>query len=293
MTLSAIITSHTILTHEQLGAVEQFGYAVRAAGIDPRLNVEWLAARDGSRVADWLAWDGSMLVGVASTQQFGSTTEAALALLPETPLAVLEALYTTLCAALPRQGSTRLLLLHDRAASQPGQFAQAQGLRHDHAEQVMCRLHTHGLPQLAASQLTISRAGLAELPGVALVLATGWGGDPVAVQSQIEQSRAYGNVHYYLASAGDQPVATLNIQILDGQPWIYGLVVLEAFRGQGYAAQLLSYALTDLLASNLSDIFLEVEPNNIPAVRLYHSFGFAVQRTFDYWEKELPDGSHP
>jgi ribosomal protein S18 acetylase RimI-like enzyme len=287
------ITGHATLTHEQIHAVEQLSHALRAVGIDSRLNVEWLAARDGSRVADWLAWDGTTLVGVASTQQFGSTTEATLALLPETPLAVLEELYTTLCEALPHQGSTRLLLLHDRAASQLGQFAQAQGLRYAHAEQAMCRPQAQGMPQLMPSHLTIVRAGVAELPGVALVLATGWGGDPVAVQAQIEQSLAHGNTHYYLAAAGDQPVATLNIQILDGQPWIYGLVVLEAFRGQGYAAQLLSYALTDLFASNLSDTFLEVEPNNIPAVRLYHSFGFAVQRTFDYWEKELPDGSHP
>jgi ribosomal protein S18 acetylase RimI-like enzyme len=293
VTNTPTITGHTQLTAEQLRAVEQLGHTVRAAGIDPRLNVEWLAARDGARMADWLAWDGTTLVGIASTQQFDTTAEATLALLPDAPIAVAEALYTRLCEALPRQGATRLLLLHDRAASQLHAFAQAHGLLHDHAEQLMRRPHTAGMPQPVSSQLTIVRAQAAELPGVAAVLASGWGGDPAAVHTQIEQSMQRGNISYYLASAGEQSVATLNVQILEGQPWIYGLVVLAAFRSQGYARQLLSYALSDVLAHGPTDTFLEVEPENTPAVRLYHSFGFAVQRTFDYWEKELPDGSHP
>ncbi|HMO59065.1 MAG TPA: N-acetyltransferase, partial [Roseiflexaceae bacterium] len=75
-------------------------------------------------------------------------------------------------------------------------------------------------------------------------------------------------------------------------PWLYGLVVREAYRGRGYGRQIVAAALAEVASQEHGDVFLEVEPENTPAVNLYRSLGFAVVRTFDYWAKELHDGTY-
>jgi ribosomal protein S18 acetylase RimI-like enzyme len=184
------------------------------------------------------------------------------------------------------------MLLHDRAAAALRSMAEGRGLTLDHAEHMMRRPGDLGLPEVPAGPLEVVRASEGQFAEVAQVLAAGWGGDAEALLARIQQSVDREAISYYLARLDGEPVAALNIQILEGRPWVYGFVVIGAHRGRGYGRHTIAAALADALAESPGDSFLEVEPDNTVAVSLYHSLGFAVLRTFDYWAKELPDGTH-
>ncbi len=55
---------------------------------------------------------------------------------------------------------------------------------------------------------------------------------------------------------------------------IYRIAVDEDKRGRGIGYRLLSYALKTERGRGLESVFLEVREKNIPAIKLYTSFGF-------------------
>jgi ribosomal protein S18 acetylase RimI-like enzyme len=291
MSETITVTAYTRLPDAELAAVGALTAAVRASGIDPRLNLEWLASRSGARVADWLAHAGSRLAGVMATENFGDTTEATIAIAPDASPGVADALFAALLEELRRQGIRRALLLHDRGAAPLRRIAETHGLTHDHAELVMRRPGELGVPPVPPGPLAVRVATEAELPLVARVMAADWGGEVEDVLAHLRAGVAQGYL-YYLATFAGQPVAALNLQRIEGRPWIYGFNVLAAYRGRGFGRQTLAAALSETLAADPGDAFLEVEPTNQAAVGLYNSLGFAALRTFDYWAKELADGIH-
>jgi ribosomal protein S18 acetylase RimI-like enzyme len=287
------ISSHNRLSEAQITEIGILVQAIRATGSDPRISLEWLAARDSTRVSDWLAYTDQQLVGVLSTSVFGDTVEATLAIAPSGPAYVAEELFGVLVAELPRQGATRMILLHDRMATALRQLAERQQLVYDHSEQVMCRPAALGRMTLVTpTPLSIRKARETEFQLVAHVIAQDWGGNQQEITDSLSKSFVRGGIHYYLATLDDAPVSALNIQWLEGRPWIYGFSVSQAYRGRGFGRQTLSYALADALDHSPGDAYLEVEPNNSIAVKLYQSLGFAVLRTFDYWAKELANGTN-
>jgi ribosomal protein S18 acetylase RimI-like enzyme len=283
------ITGHTRMAEADLAGVGVLADTLRAAGVDPRLTIESLTRRDGSRVADWLAHQGGRLVGAASTDSFGDTHEATLLTAPGAPAGVAEKLFAALCDAARTQGARRVLLLHDRAAEPLRRMAEAQGLAHSHAEVMMRRPGELGAPVAVPTELEVRRADEQSLPLVAQVIAHEWGSDPQEVLVRVLANVAEHNTLYYLATLAGEPVVTLNIQTFEGRPWVYGFSVLEPMRGRGLGRQALTAVLSETWAGNPGDIFLEAEPTNLVALNLYQSLGFAVLRTFDYWAKELAD----
>jgi ribosomal protein S18 acetylase RimI-like enzyme len=148
-------------------------------------------------------------------------------------------------------------------------------------------LGTVSLP--VSTELVVREATEQDYPAAAELLAGEWGGDLAEVLVRIQEGAARGNTLYYVAALAGEPVAVLNVQQLAGQPWIYGFVVRQAFRGRGLGRQIMLIVLNMILADQPVDIFLEADPYNPPAVNLSQSLGFATMRTFDYWAKELAD----
>lgn len=85
-----------------------------------------------------------------------------------------------------------------------------------------------------------------------------------------------------LACDGDAMVATVRL-LRAGERWmIYGLVVDRERRGRGYGGAAMRAALELLRARGAREISLEVEPGNVPAVRLYRGLGFRTSTTYRY-----------
>lgn len=85
-------------------------------------------------------------------------------------------------------------------------------------------------------------------------------------------------------------VATLDgsvigtLRLIDGarRSMIYGLVIDPQRRGQRLGTRVLAVVLGQLRAEGVTEVGLEVDPNNTPAVRLYEGFGFETVTTYRY-----------
>jgi ribosomal protein S18 acetylase RimI-like enzyme len=53
-------------------------------------------------------------------------------------------------------------------------------------------------------------------------------------------------------------------------------------RGRGLGTRMLHAALARLSAAGVTEVGLEVDPENAPAVRLYQAFGFETITTYRY-----------
>ena len=79
-----------------------------------------------------------------------------------------------------------------------------------------------------------------------------------------------------------QVVGTLRITTTSKRSMIYGFVIDREQRGRGLGTRMLDAALARLSASGVTEVGLEVDPENALAVRLYLTFGFETITTYRY-----------
>lgn len=74
------------------------------------------------------------------------------------------------------------------------------------------------------------------------------------------------------------------LRLIDGarRSMIYGLVIDPQRRGQRLGTRVLAIVLGQLRADGVTEVGLEVDPDNTPAVRLYEGFGFETVTTYRY-----------
>jgi [ribosomal protein S18]-alanine N-acetyltransferase len=72
-----------------------------------------------------------------------------------------------------------------------------------------------------------------------------------------------------------QPLGLIIWRIAADEAEILTLIVDKKIRGQGQGRALLQASLSPLMQRGVSALFLEVESENAPALRLYQQFGFA------------------
>jgi ribosomal protein S18 acetylase RimI-like enzyme len=77
-------------------------------------------------------------------------------------------------------------------------------------------------------------------------------------------------------------VGTLRITMTSKRSMIYGFVVDREQRGRGLGTRMLDATLSRLSAAGVTEVGLEVDPENTPAVRLYRAFGFETVTTYRY-----------
>jgi ribosomal protein S18 acetylase RimI-like enzyme len=131
--------------------------------------------------------------------------------------------------------------------------------------------------------VVLQRAVLADAEQIAAILAEDAG---MAMQSflpMIRRSIADGSRHYYVAKVDSTTIGTVNIDVIDGLPYIYGFVVVPEQRGKGYGRQMLTRLLDLIAAEHSGPILLEVETENLVALSLYSSLGFEITQTFEYF----------
>jgi ribosomal protein S18 acetylase RimI-like enzyme len=99
------------------------------------------------------------------------------------------------------------------------------------------------------------------------------------IRSQIEQ----GSRTYVVGEAENRVVGTANIDWIEGLPYIYGFVIRPQERGKGFGRLLLRQLLDLIVSEYQGPILLEVETDNSVAINLYHSLGFRVITTYEYY----------
>lgn len=77
-------------------------------------------------------------------------------------------------------------------------------------------------------------------------------------------------------------VGTLRLTTTSKRSMIYGFVIDRERRGRGLGTRMLDATLARLFAAGVTEVGLEVDPENAPAVRLYQAFGFETVTTYRY-----------
>jgi ribosomal protein S18 acetylase RimI-like enzyme len=135
-------------------------------------------------------------------------------------------------------------------------------------------------------RIEFRRARSEDAAAIAAIIADDAAMDENLFRPVVASAIEAGARQYYIAKAGDEPIGTLNIDVIDGAPYIYGFVIKPDQRGRGYGKQMLSSTIADIIAERPQPIFLEVETNNTRALTLYQAFGFTIIRTYDYYQVE-------
>lgn len=81
---------------------------------------------------------------------------------------------------------------------------------------------------------------------------------------------------------GGELVGTLRLTQSSRRTMIYGYVIAEGRRGTRLGTRMLEAVMSRLRAEGVPEVGLEVDPENIPAVRLYERFGFVTVTTYRY-----------
>lgn len=99
-----------------------------------------------------------------------------------------------------------------------------------------------------------------------------------------------GNRRGYLEYWQGMPVGVCHVSFDDGEICIYGLGVLEEYRGKGLGKEFVRYVLNEVKDES-EEIVIEVDSDNQRAYRLYLSCGFEVEQKTDYYEENIEEAA--
>jgi len=98
----------------------------------------------------------------------------------------------------------------------------------------------------------------------------GWGA------GEFESMLAERNTFTQRLMLGRTPIGFIISRLAADEAEILSVAIAQAQRGRGYSRDLLAKHLGHLAGRGIRRVFLEVEENNQPAVRLYQRAGFAT-----------------
>lgn len=90
-----------------------------------------------------------------------------------------------------------------------------------------------------------------------------------------------------IENADSQVVAYAIVSVAAGECHLLNICIAPTEKGKGMARWLLRYILDSAVTFEAKECFLEVRPSNVPAIRLYETYGFAeVGRRKNYYPGE-------
>ena len=94
----------------------------------------------------------------------------------------------------------------------------------------------------------------------------------------------------FVATDGGEVIAYVLGRIIPPEGEIYRVAVKEEKRQRGIGYRLLSFALKTERGRGLESVFLEVRKSNIPARKLYRSYGFReISERKNYYKNPIED----
>lgn len=280
------------LTTEELVAIQQLTEICnRHDELYMRLDWNLLANRSGAEVSDFLYYQNDELVGYLMAYGFGNDERELTGMvhpaqrrqgIAHTLLQVAQEEYTG-------HGVHELLLICEQRSTSGKAFVKSVGARHSFSEHEMVLTHFQPRNQFD-DRLAIRQADNDDIPALATIMAA-TEGSLVEVEEPVIQQRIQDPVNrYYIAIFGDnevgchEPVGMLRLNEMHDEIGIYSFAVIPDYQGRGYGRQMLEEAIYAVRADhNQKTIMLDVDVANERAFRLYHSCGFDIKTTYDYY----------
>lgn len=90
--------------------------------------------------------------------------------------------------------------------------------------------------------------------------------------------------------SGSRIVGTIGLKNIAGEGEVTNVAVLPSWWGLGIAGRLMERLLSEAYGSGIDTFTLEVRAGNVPAIRLYESFGFQAEgRRRDFYDRPRED----
>ena len=90
--------------------------------------------------------------------------------------------------------------------------------------------------------------------------------------------------------SGSRIVGTIGLKNIAGEGEVTNVAVLPSWRGCGIAGRLMERLLWGAARDGIDTFTLEVRAGNVPAIRLYESFGFKAEgRRRDFYDRPRED----
>jgi [ribosomal protein S18]-alanine N-acetyltransferase len=108
-------------------------------------------------------------------------------------------------------------------------------------------------------------------------------------ENEFEQLLAERNTLTHRLRAGSETIGFIISRLAADEAEILSVAIDSPWRGRGLSGQLLQTHLGHLAGHGIRTVFLEVEENNLPAVKLYKRYGFQVVGRREQYYRE-PSG---
>jgi mycothiol synthase len=268
------------LSNAQYEQVERLQSECEAAGgLDLKLE---LTRTEASAADDTLmAYAGEQLVGYCGVDA-GTDAEVCGMIHPDhRRRGIGTALLDRVLMLAARAHKDSALIICEDASSTAIDWLRRRGATlHQSEFRMVLNLDTAPSPGAVATRLTTvssdTRAALVRL------LVDAFAETPASVNERLERSQRSAGEETLIAYEGEKLIGTTRLLTTARRSMIYGFVVDRALRGQGHGRSMMQATLKLLQERRVEEVGLEVEPENVPAVRLYRSFGFRVVTTYRY-----------
>lgn len=93
----------------------------------------------------------------------------------------------------------------------------------------------------------------------------------------------------FLAALNDEIIGLGSINQERNAATIFGLGIVPEYRGKGYGKELLHLIIDRLWKTGKTEIMLDVNSENVPALELYKKAGFQIEVAFEYYRKKVSE----
>lgn len=190
-------------------------------------------------------------------------------------------LYSLVIDEWKKRKQREILLLCDNKSASGIKFINNVCDTYDHSEYDMV-LNLESMPRLKQDNVNLRKASLTDSIKVAQM-------DSVFFNMEVKEDDEFiieniENGTTFIATANDEEVGKVRLELTDGVGGIYGLGIMPDFRGKGYGRELLLNSVLKLIEMGAEKIILQVETNNKDALNLYKSCGFKENYRMDYYK---------
>lgn len=277
------------LTAAELAEIEQLAHICNTCdGLDIKLNWDVIRERGTDATNDFLYYEQDRLVGYLPLFSFNSHEAEVSGMVH--PDYRRQGIFTLLLQVAKgecqRRGIEELFLIVEHASQSGLAFVTSLSaeLHHSEYKMVLGELKT-AQPVMQALEVREARSG----EGIVLARITSAAFGVEEEEMDWYEKNVTENVsrRSYVGLLNDTYVGKLDVGLGIDEALIYGFGVTPAYQHCGYGRQILMYTIQDLRKQGHENIALEVAVENKNAFALYHSTGFHITSTYDYYRIDV------
>lgn len=279
------IAKKTSLTPSEISAIEQLIVICNTHDkLHMRIEPTMLRERPGNMANDFLYYEDGQLVGYLSADSWGRKDKEITGMVhPDyRRRGIGRALFEAAKEEYQRNGVQMLIFVCEHSSQSGRAFLETTDAEHAYSEHYM-ELGNFKERGQVKEGLEMRLATESDIPAITTILATDTG-NVEEVKAWVTDAMKDPHQHTYFATLHDKPLGCARLDFMEKVTGIYGFEVRLGYRGLGYGRQMLEQLIHIARAGSDKPVILEVLTDNTNAIGLYHSVGFEIRTTYDYYE---------